>query len=845
MKTKRLKFTFTLLAAMVVLCANIIPFAVFGNVAHAAPPVVPDPDTWVNTYSGNYYDNLNEDLTGSQFRTQLANLITTTHTHLTSYDSLSSHYLKTDYDPNNPQNLIMFYTGTSVKWPGNFSGVINREHVWPKDAGRAFPEKTGPGGDLQHIRPCDNNLNSTRGSKSYDELTPGSSGVKVAAENGSTSYGKGEGLCYTNSTFFYPAKGYRGATARILFYLQTRWGDTYSLKFVDSAGNCKTIGKISTLLKWHLEEPPTDQEILRNNEAAKIQGNRNPFIDHPEYAEMIYCYDGNSYNTALQNVVGRYGSYLDNNNDRPDVQSISLSQSSIELSVGERSQLITVTAIPAGASNGVTWNSNNASVATVEAGIVTAVGEGSATITATSKFNPSATATLQVTVTDDAVHVESLTISPNTVSLPKGANQQLTVTAYPVGASNSVRWESKDDRVATVTQGGLVSAVGVGNTSITATSTENPQVFAAINITVTDNTVTLQSLSITPSALSLDKGAAGRLTVTASPAGASNSVTWSSDKPTVAEVSSDGVVTAVASGTAVITATSTIDGAIKATATVTVKRPAVSSLTITPNALSLVVGAAGKLSATCSPVDADSGVKWSSNNPTVATVDGNGVVTAVSAGSAVIRAESTADPSVFSVANVTVREAQSIVGIQIGGNPAHLSYKEGQQFNPEGLTVTVLYNDGTSEVVSNQSCLWLDATTRQQTLSAGTTGVICKYGEIEQRLSYAILVEQAGLHEKEFLQKAEAINSASSLQERFEAIKQAINSYSALSDEEKVNVADAYQAVKQAAIAYNNDIALRNAEFADATNLAAQFVVKAIPAALALAVILGLLVTRR
>jgi len=90
---------------------------------------------------------------------------------------------------------------------------------------------------------------------------------------------------------FYPGEGYRGATARILMYVQTRWGDTFNLTFVDSAGSCKTIGKISDLLRWHLEEPVTEAEIARNNAVYNIQGNRNPFIDHPEYATKIYCYD--------------------------------------------------------------------------------------------------------------------------------------------------------------------------------------------------------------------------------------------------------------------------------------------------------------------------------------------------------------------------------------------------------------------------------------------------------------------------------------------------------------------------------------------------------------------------
>ncbi len=480
--TQQRKFTFALSVLLLATLALACLLSFTTQTANAAPPVVPDFDTWQNEYTGSYYDNLNTKLTGTSFRKELASLITSTHKTLTGYDSLGNYYKKTDVDPNNSNNFIMFYTGTSVKWTGGFSGQINREHVWPKNAGKAFPEKTGPGGDLQHIRPCDNSLNSTRGSKSYDELQPGASGVKIAAENGSTSYGKApDGLCYTNNTYFYPAKGYRGATARILFYMQTRWGDQYSLTFVDSAGSNKTIGKISTLLKWHLEEPPTDQEIRRNDEAAKIQGNRNPFIDHPEYAEMIYCYDGNSYNKALQNVVEAYGSYLDNVNPKPAPTAITLSPSSLSLTIGA-TQTITASVTPSDANGRLDWKSDKTSVATVTNGVVKAVGEGVAVITATSKVNSAVSASVTVTVTEPSV--QSLSISPSALSLTVGGTRQLAVTASPTGASNAVTWNSSAPSVVNVSANGFVTAVGEGEAIITATSAKNSGVTASITVKV-------------------------------------------------------------------------------------------------------------------------------------------------------------------------------------------------------------------------------------------------------------------------------------------------------------------------------------------------------------------------
>lgn len=235
-----------------------------------------------------------------------------------------------DADPDNPGNIIWFYSGTSVSFSGfgSGNGTTNREHVWPKEGGKAFPEKSKAGSDAHHLRPTEAQLNSTRNNLSFGVVEQ--TKANIVKQDGSTTY---DNLCYTANGLFYPGEGYRGATARILMYVQTRWGNEYDLKFVDEAGNCKTIGKISDLLKWHLEEPVTEAEIARNEAIYKIQGNRNPFIDHPEYATQIYCYDGESYNATLQSVAKE--GVIDSN---IDVVSISLSgtPTKLEYTVGDK-----------------------------------------------------------------------------------------------------------------------------------------------------------------------------------------------------------------------------------------------------------------------------------------------------------------------------------------------------------------------------------------------------------------------------------------------------------------------------------------------------------------------------
>ncbi|HIR65813.1 MAG TPA: endonuclease [Candidatus Fimimonas gallinarum] len=356
--------------------------------------------TWENTYTGSYYDNLNTDLEGSAFRAELAELITDTHTKYTSYSGLANAFKVADADPDNNGNVIWFYTGTSVPFSGfgGSVGATNREHVWPKDGGDAFPAESGPGSDAHHLRPTETQLNSTRGSKNFDEVAQTS--ANVVKENGSSGYGNSaygaDALCYSSGSFFYPAKGYRGATARILFYVQTRWGD-HNLEFVDGAGSSKTIGKISTLLKWHLEEPPTEEEIRRNEAVFGLQGNRNPFIDHPEYAAQIYCYDGESYNNALQQVLAESDDPYGNLNTAV-LESLSISPSTVTISVGD-TYALTAVPTPSNARANASWTSSDNTVATVsDSGVVTAKSQGTVTITARNKDDASIYATARVTV---------------------------------------------------------------------------------------------------------------------------------------------------------------------------------------------------------------------------------------------------------------------------------------------------------------------------------------------------------------------------------------------------------------------------------------------------------------
>lgn len=185
----------------------------------------------------------------------------------------------TDEDPNNPNNVLLFYSGISrsKNENGGNVGQWNREHVWAKSHGD-FGTTIGPGTDIHHLRPTDVLVNSSRGNLDFD--TGG-------------SLIKGCSYCLKDGDSFEPPNYVKGDVARILFYMAVRYekGDLVDLELNDVVNNGENPyhGKLSVLLEWHLQDPVDDFERNRNNVIQELQGNRNPFIDYPEWAHLIWA----------------------------------------------------------------------------------------------------------------------------------------------------------------------------------------------------------------------------------------------------------------------------------------------------------------------------------------------------------------------------------------------------------------------------------------------------------------------------------------------------------------------------------------------------------------------------
>lgn len=230
------------------------------------------------------------------------------------------------------------------------------------------------------------------------------------------------------------------------------------------------------------------------------------------------------------------------------VVSVSVSQSSLTLEVGASTSL-TATVSPSTATNKtVTWASSNQAVATVNNGTVTAVGEGSATITAMAGGR---IGSCQVTVNRKVIEVASAVLDKTEITLTEEESVTLKAIISPDNADNkTVTWESSDQSIATV-DGGKVTAIKEGMATITAKAGSKT---ATCKVTVLKKYIEVESVELDKKAITLEEGQSETLVATVSPADATApAVTWESDNPEVATVE-DGVVTAIKEGTAVITA---------------------------------------------------------------------------------------------------------------------------------------------------------------------------------------------------------------------------------------------------------------------------------------------------
>jgi len=228
-----------------------------------------------------YYQNA-IGLSGAALESALADLAEQNHNRM-SYSQVWDALRYTDEDPTNTNNVLLIYTGRSQSKSFTSSGnndpdAWNREHSWPKS--RGFPSSDDWGyTDIHHLRPSDASVNAARGNKDYDN---GGSQISEAPGN------------YTDSNSFEPRDAVKGDLARMMFYMDIRYngGDntgTDDLRLVSGTSTSGArLGDLCTLLAWHIQDPVGEQEITRHARIVERQGNRNPFVDFPSWADQLW-----------------------------------------------------------------------------------------------------------------------------------------------------------------------------------------------------------------------------------------------------------------------------------------------------------------------------------------------------------------------------------------------------------------------------------------------------------------------------------------------------------------------------------------------------------------------------
>ena len=238
-------------------------------------------------------------------------------------------------NPTNPSAILDVYRNRSFTKQGGANSSYNREHAWPSSYG--FPDDGAsnmPFTDCHMLQLSDDGYNTTRSNKPYGACTAGCNELTTDANDGN---GGGSGVypgqsnwtagSFTNGTFEVNVFR-RGDIARAMLYADVRYEggthgstgvaepdliltDSLSLIASGNTGSNEAVaymGRLAVLLDWHYGDPVDDFERDRNDAVAAFQGNRNPFVDHPEWADCLFvgmCEPGSTYcSPAVANSTG-------------------------------------------------------------------------------------------------------------------------------------------------------------------------------------------------------------------------------------------------------------------------------------------------------------------------------------------------------------------------------------------------------------------------------------------------------------------------------------------------------------------------------------------------------------
>jgi endonuclease I len=245
----------------------------------------------INAQIPAYYSSIDFTKTGEELKNQIANLITTTHHTTLPYTSSSQDtwdaIYQTDENPMDNQKVKLIYGWDDVDvshtndysrlktfscHTSSCSGFWVREHVYARSWGTPALGFEQAGADVHNLRSIDNEWNNTRSNKIFEDATP-------------------QIFSYTtNNGNWFPGNEWCGDVARIIMYMYLRYPN--QCKAAVAGMGSKSFSPLQDMpdvfLKWNTIDPPSIYEQNRNSILQNIQGNRNPFIDNPYLAKLIW-----------------------------------------------------------------------------------------------------------------------------------------------------------------------------------------------------------------------------------------------------------------------------------------------------------------------------------------------------------------------------------------------------------------------------------------------------------------------------------------------------------------------------------------------------------------------------
>ena len=675
----------------------------------------------VQAAEGNYYSSINSNETGS---TLLNSLHTLVNSGSVSVSYNWSRYEAADEDPNNSNNIITIYARSSLAKTAHVSNNVgwNREHTFPQSKMSSSQAES----DNHIIFASDYKINGARSNIKMGVVTSGSTLTD--------SYGNST-TCRKANSLFDPNNLSRGIVARSTMYAAAMYE-------YDPTDNFESI---ATMLNWHLTYQPTSQEINRNDVVYSNQHNRNPFIDHPEYACKIW---GNT-NDTTRSICGMSSTGV-----------TSISKTSTSIVVGGTDTISAVSS-----NNGtITWSSSDTDVATVSptstasgsSTTITAVAAGTATITASVTISGqtySKQCSVNVTTsgggggqnTGDYTLVTSVsTLSTSDKVVITTENRDSGVTGWNGNKDATVSdSESEWMQYAVSKSGNNVYFKDTStNTFIAATSSNEFKYTSDGSACTADefghflcggrylckntsfyrlyssiggyepffiykvNTTTQKTLS----SISVDT-APTKTTYTAGehfdPTGLKLKLTYSDNSNsyvTYSTSNSSDFTFSPTTSTSLTTSHTSVTisyGGKSTTQAITVNAsttPTVTSVTVSPATLTLDLNGTktGNLSATVTGTNSPAQtVTWSSSDSNVATVSSSGTVTAKTVGNATITATSTVDGTKNGTCEVTVKDTSVATNSEIIDLNSQGYSNQDVVESASGTNATVTFNKGT------------------------------------------------------------------------------------------------------------------------------------------------------